>query len=315
MNSLKLYLGAILILACTYTESQTNEIGNANTAYHGPKIDMHAHAFEKMFFGGVDYENPLTGKKHIASSSIEKQREETFQQYKKHQVVKAMVSQGELWKSYAPDLVLIGNNHKNSIEELRKRHAEGNLDVLAEIAPSYDGLLPSDESLEPYYDLAEELNIPMGYHMYPGGPPGGAYFAYPKTRAHQGKPLQFEDILLAHPKMKFFIMHAGWPYLEDMKALMYAHPQVYVEVGVIAWALPRKEFHNFLKGLIDAGQGKKIMFGTDQMIWPETITDCVEAINSAEFLTLEQKADIFYNNAAEFLGLSEEEIKKHKTDY
>jgi predicted TIM-barrel fold metal-dependent hydrolase len=37
----------------------------------------------------------------------------------------------------------------------------------------------------------------------------------------------------------------------------------------------------------------------------------VEAIESASFLTAEQKADIFYNNAARFLRLSDEEIAKH----
>ncbi|HMC00510.1 MAG TPA: amidohydrolase family protein [Flavobacteriaceae bacterium] len=314
MFPFKSFLSLILIFSCLNISSQTIDKVELNTTYEGPKIDMHSHAFDKMFFGGVDYENPLTGIKYTASKTLEKHREETFQEYKKHHIVKAVVAQGELWESYAPDLVIIGNNTKYTIDELRKRHTEGNLDALSEIAPSYDGLLPTDESLEPYYSLAEELNIPIGYHMFPGGPPGGAYFAYPKTRAHQGKPLQFEEILLSHPKMKLFIGHAGWPYLEDMKALMYAHPQVYVEVGVIAWVLPRKEFHNFLKGLIDAGNGKRIMFGTDQMIWPGTITECVDAINSAEFLTLEQKADIFYNNAAEFLGLSEEEIKRHKSN-
>ena len=314
MFPFKSFLSLILIFSCLNISSQTIDKVELNTTYEGPKIDMHSHAFDKMFFGGVDYENPLTGIKYTASKTLEKHREETFQEYKKHHIVKAVVAQGELWESYAPDLVIIGNNTKYTIDELRKRHTEGNLDALSEIAPSYDGLLPTDESLEPYYSLAEELNIPIGYHMFPGGPPGGAYFAYPKTRAHQGKPLQFEEILLSHPKMKLFIMHAGWPYLEDMKALMYAHPQVYVEVGVIAWVLPRKEFHNFLKGLIDAGNGKRIMFGTDQMIWPGTITECVDAINSAEFLTLEQKADIFFNNAAEFLELPEEEIKRHKSN-
>ena len=94
---------------------------------------------------------------------------------------------------------------------------------------------------------------------------------------------------------------------------MYAHPQVYVELGVIDWVLPRKEFHNFLKGLVDAGFGKRIMFGTDQMIWVETIDDAIESVNSAYFLTMEQKEDIFYNNAAKFLGFTEEEIKMHKS--
>jgi hypothetical protein len=37
----------------------------------------------------------------------------------------------------------------------------------------------------------------------------------------------------------------------------------------------------------------------------------IGAINSAEFLSEDQKRDIFYNNAARFLQLSENEIKEH----
>ena len=50
------------------------------------------------------------------------------------------------------------------------------------------------------------------------------------------------------------------------------------------------------------------------MLWPETIGMAIEAIESADFLTEEQKRDIFYNNAAGFLGLSEREIKVHHTN-
>lgn len=63
--------------------------------------------------------------------------------------------------------------------------------------------------------------------------------------------------------------------------------------------------------LMRAGLGKRIMFGSDQMVWPETISMALEAIQSADFLSAEQKADIFYNNAARFLRLSEEEIARH----
>jgi hypothetical protein len=37
----------------------------------------------------------------------------------------------------------------------------------------------------------------------------------------------------------------------------------------------------------------------------------VERINAYDFLSLEEKADIFYNNAARFLRLSEETIARH----
>ena len=281
--------------------------------YDGPIIDMHIHAFNagnNMF--GMDYLNPLTGRRYVGVKNTEEQKTETFFIFKKYNVVKAVVSNGNAWYDHDPERVIIGESHYNSVEQLRAWHNEGKLHILGEVAPNYQGLLPTDSSLVKYFDLAEELQIPMAYHLFPGGPPGGAYFAYPNTRAHQGKPLQLEEILFSRPKMKIYIMHAGWPYLEDMKALMYAHPQVYVDTGVIGWVLPRKEFHCFVQGLVDAGFGKRIMFGSDQMVWPNTIVETIDAINSAQFLTLEQKADIFFHNAATFLNLSPDEVTKYK---
>jgi hypothetical protein len=53
------------------------------------------------------------------------------------------------------------------------------------------------------------------------------------------------------------------------------------------------------------------MFGSDQMVWPELIERSIEIIERAPFLSEEQKRDIFYNNAARFLRLSEQEIARH----
>ena len=46
------------------------------------------------------------------------------------------------------------------------------------------------------------------------------------------------------------------------------------------------------------------------MIWPRTIEVAIETIEASDFLTEEQKRDIFYNNAARFLRLSHKEIAK-----
>jgi hypothetical protein len=59
----------------------------------------------------------------------------------------------------------------------------------------------------------------------------------------------------------------------------------------------------YIRRLIEAGYGKRIMFGSDNMAWPESIRLAVESIESADFLTPEQKRDIFYNNAARFFRL------------
>jgi len=46
-----------------------------------------------------------------------------------------------------------------------------------------------------------------------------------------------------------------------------------------------------------------LMFGSDLTEWPEAIGLGIERIQSATYLTNEQKRDIFYNNAARFLRL------------
>ena len=95
----------------------------------------------------------------------------------------------------------------------------------------------------------------------------------------------------------------GGPFLDEIIALLYACPSVYVDVGVIDWTQPRKEFHGYLRGLVEVGYGKRIIFASDQMVWPEAIETAVPAIQSADFLTTEQLSDILYYNAARFQRL------------
>ncbi len=305
-----------VIFGCAETTKQDNQETQTPTEYSGPIIDMHIHAYDQeagssMF--GINYTNPLTGDEFKGVKGPEEQKTETLKILEQNNIVKAMISDGELWYDEDPDRIIISGRNV-SADSLRVRHNLGQLHGIGEIVSFYDGLKADDPSLAPYFDLAEELDIPIGYHVLPGGPPGGIYYMGLKDmRVANANPVQIEEILVSHPQMKIYLAHGGWPYLEDMKALMYAHPQLYIELGAISWLLPRTEFHNYLKGLVDAGFGKRIMFGTDQMVWPTTIEKAIEGVNTAEFLTIGQKEDIFYNNAANFLGLREEEITKHKS--
>lgn len=90
-----------------------------------------------------------------------------------------------------------------------------------------------------------------------------------------------------------------------MIALMYAHPQVYVDLGVIDWTRPFANFHDYLRRLIEVGFGNRILFGSDQMVWPEAISIAITNIMNAKFLSEDQKKDILYRNAQRFLRLKE----------
>lgn len=55
----------------------------------------------------------------------------------------------------------------------------------------------------------------------------------------------------------------------------------------------------------------RVMFGSDQMIWPHGIEMSLTQLESFDFLTADERRDIIYNNAARFPGLSNERIAAH----
>lgn len=196
-------------------------------------------------------------------------------------------------------------------DELRQSKAAGALAVIGELGFQYDGFAVADPSLEPLWAAAEKLDIPVAIHFGPG-PPGAAYLPGSGYRARLSSPLLLEDVLVKHPKLRVNIMHAGFPMLDDTLALLYAHPQVYVDTGVIVYTQPRPAFYRYLQALVDAGFGKRIMFGSDQMVWPETMERAIKVIEDAPFLSHQQKRDILYNNAARFLKLDEATMARQK---
>ncbi len=191
---------------------------------------------------------------------------------------------------------------------LREELRSGRVAAFGEMAPQYLGISAGDAGLDPYWDLAEQFDIPVGVHMGPG-PPGAAYasspvpFKSPAFRMALGDPLMLEEVLLRHKRLRLFVMHAGWPRLESMVALLYAHPSVYVDVAALQskTLVPRSGYYHHLRGLVQAGFSKRIMFGSD---FPGQLTEGIDAILAADFLSTEQKADILCRNAARFLRLS-----------
>lgn len=214
-------------------------------------------------------------------------------------------------KRFIPGLEFQIGDAEPSPESLRRMHERGDLAVLGEVTNQYAGIAPDDNRMEPYWALAEELDIPVGIHLGPG-PPGVAYLGAAGYRARLHSALTIEEVLLRHPRLRVYLMHAGFPMLDDLLAVLYAHPQVYVDVGVIVYTQPRETFYRYLRAILEAGFGNRVMFGSDQMVWPGVIERALAVIEEAPFLSEQQKRDILYDNAARFLRLSEEEMARHR---
>lgn len=226
------------------------------------------------------------------------------------------------WKAAAPGRIIRGLDLRiiprpstsrfqaRSPDEVRALWMAGKFDVLGEVMAQYDGVAPDDPRLEPYWALAEALEIPVAIHLGPGSG-GDAYFGNAQYLAANSNPLALEPVLIRHPHLRLYIMHAGYPFLDNLLALLPAHPQVYVDIAAIVGTEPRAGFYRYLKAIADAGFADRVMFGTDQGVWPELIERSIAAIEQAPFLNAAQKRDILYNNAARFLRFDAATIQRH----
>jgi hypothetical protein len=306
-----------------------------------PVIDMHLHAFRMdevppgapICPGGRGGLVPTLGPKEEfdpgrlgecakplrAARNDADLREKSIAALRQHNVRLAMtegaVEDVAAWRARAPDIILpgvaFGTRKDKSIAELRRLHAAGQLAVLGEVYIQYRGHRPDDARYAPYFALAEELDVPIGIHMGEGPPAAARFPGYETYRVSNGSPLMLEDVLRKHPRLRIYVMHYGSPLVDEMIAMMFTYPNLYVDVSCNNWLSPRAQFYDALKRMVDAGFGKRIMFGSDQMYWPEAIGQAIESIRNAPFLDDAQKRDILYGNAARFLRLSAETIASH----
>ncbi len=248
-----------------------------------------------------------------ATSGPDETLQKTLEAMDRYNIVKGFVSGLDLdrlqkWVAADPDrfiaapFILTPGQH--DLRHLRQEYEAGRLEGLGEIATQLSGIVPNDPALEPYFDLAEELDIPVLIHTLGIGP------YLPTFRSAAGSPLLLEDVLVRHPKLRLYVENAGYPFRDEMIAMMTQYPQLHADVSTITWVIPRSAFYDHLEALVRAGLEKRLMFGSDQMRWPQKIEEGIEAVRQAPFLTDAQKRDILFNNAARFLRLEEDAATK-----
>ena len=286
--------------------------------YHGPIIDVHLHAHTQESLA-QPAPNPASGQ--MSPKTAEEHRTRSLAIMKEKNVVLGIVSGSsvasvEQWDAAAPERILkgIGVDDPTSFmkpEELDRLFRDKRLDAFGEVAAQYAGYSPSDPAFDAYWAVAEAHGVPVGIHTG-GGPPGTPYTCCPKFRLSLGDPLLLEDLLVKYPKLKVYVMHAGGFFPQNALMIMTMYPHTYVDIGALSWTpIAGDLLEPFLEEAKRRRMLDRVMFGSDQMRWPEAIALAIDRVNRLEFLTLEEKQDIFYDNAAKFLGLTAEEIARH----
>ncbi|PPK88488.1 hypothetical protein CLV84_1456 [Neolewinella xylanilytica] len=335
---LTVLLGSLLV-GCSATR-EAAAAADATSPYRGPIIDMHVHAdapgdlppgragiclplstiipyhdpredFAEAWFGAMA--SPACDDPIWSPESYEAYLTRFGSQFAKHNVT--AVASGfpethETWMSRFSDRIIPSLSFRlgrdslspDSMKTLLREH---DIQLIGEIANQYAGIAPNDPRMYPYYALAEELDVAVAIHLGSGSPGVNYLFDLDYSPSHSN-PMLLEDVLKRFPKLRISVMHYGEPFIDELITMLYHYPQLYVDLGGIQWCYPREYFYEYhLKKLVAAGFGKRIMFGSDAFLWPELIEASIAIVNEADILTAEQKADIFYNNAARFLRLDE----------
>jgi predicted TIM-barrel fold metal-dependent hydrolase len=279
-------------------------------------IDMHVHSYTDSDFGGREPATDHYGKK--GSKDAESHRVATFAAFKKWNIVKAVVSGNpesvENWTAKDSSnriirgiLMFLPTDYAMDTVRFEQLIKDKKIEVFGELGPYYSGTTLSDSIWQPYLRICEKYDIPVAVHTG-GGDPGGTSSWSPKARLTLGDPYLIEDVLIRYPKLRIYLMHAGGEeWHEHTLRLMAYYPQLYTDLAVMLWVEPNSQrtITDFLRNAKHAGYLDRVMFGSDQMIWPYAIEKSIRFLNSLDFLTKQDKEDIFYNTAARFLKRKE----------
>lgn len=193
--------------------------------------------------------------------------------------------------SFRPDLS--DDDLEKTAEVFDQEVEEGLWRGLGELTLPYEGLPLNDPALDPFLAICERRELRVAYHTGLNGPTPADSF-----RVGLGDPLLLQEIVHKFPDLNVIIMHMGWPFFDHALYMLYAFPNVYGDLGVINWILGKKVFHRMLHEAVDTLGSGRLLFGSDQMAWPQMITPAVQAVLSADFLSESDKRNILWNNAA-----------------
>ena len=285
-------LGTLFILASAMASAQV--------------IDMHMHSYtEKDFWVGKarnGFESSKTSKEHL---------EQTIQKMNQHNIEYAVICGTiESIERYAKAdnrFIPAYQDYEEKlipIKQFEEYIKSGKIKVFGEVMAVYKGMTLTDSMYQPYLAICEKYGVPVAYHSG-GSFPNAQQLGWPKYRIALGDPFLIEDVLVKYPKLKLYLMHAGENFFENTLRMMDGYPNLYVDLGVELWLHPLTKDYGtrFLKSAKQYKFLDRVLFGSDQMVWPEAISSSIDFLNSMDFLTPVEKEMILYKNAQKFLGL------------
>jgi uncharacterized protein len=277
-------------------------------------IDVHLHAMNPENFSVPATSNFGAHRKTYETNERDPDAllRRTIAEMDKNHISKGVISGDDgvvaKWVERYPNRFLAAYNHwcDGKAETIAKFESEwkaGKWKAIGELGLPYGGHPLNDPACFPLFELAQRYDIPVFFHTGFGGPNPQASFA-PKFRIALSDPLMLEDVAIRFPKLKIVIMHMGWPFYDHALYMLWAYENVYLDTATVNWMLGKELFNRMLREAVESVGSDRILFGSDQMVWPQMITPAIESIRGAPFLSDQDKRNILGDNARRLLKIA-----------
>jgi predicted TIM-barrel fold metal-dependent hydrolase len=126
--------------------------------------------------------------------------------------------------------------------------------------PSKQHFYPADEFLKPIYKKCVQYNRPILFHS------GMSW--EPDAPARFSQPINFEDVAINFPELRFCLAHFGWPWTNETAMLLIKYPNIYADTSLLYLDSP-EDFYNqvFTQDLgplwLERNFNQQVMFGSN----------------------------------------------------
>ncbi len=200
--------------------------------------------------------------------------------------------------------VIAGIDMEGDIKEQAKRYEEAVRDgriVGFKLYPGYQYVYPADPRLEPIYEVAAQLTVPVTIHtgdLYTEGAAQPPLLKY-------SHPLHVDEAAALHPGVTFIIAHLGNPWMLDAAEVVAKNPNVYADLSGLFMGRIEEPYRDLVVRQLQAaiasiGSVKRFLFGTD---WP--LIDQEEYVTFFESILPPEDHGLFFSgNATKLFRLS-----------
>ena len=184
---------------------------------------------------------------------------------------------------------------------LLEKHFQNPNCVGLKLYPGYNYFYIYEDSLRPFYELAEKYDKPVAVHM--------GLTATDNALLKYSHPMVMDEAATRFRKVNFVMCHFGEPWFEDAAAVMEKNPNVTADLsGILEGKIPdfpaflqKKHFYiERMKGWLEyLDCYERFMFGTD---WPlANLGDYVEFTKA--IIPAKHWEAVFYENAVRIYRL------------